>query len=245
MQTRKKKKKAFILSARGISTPRVDKYLRLREGEVAQRLLLHVLPESDLVQRLGHPVPVQHLAETQGLVMHLRGRAFIRVGRQWTFPPAGGTLRGYLPDPDNWRGRSRERLILWGQKSPRQLNNSEAGGWNPVQNCFGAAFLTLCSRRGSSFFFSCHGTAALAAKTEVAGMRISISNLPMSPGQPGKVDVGGRGSRLPSLGWTHVSSRWHQRHCVGEKKSLLPRTKRKHIAPGNCDCSCRLFFCAR
>lgn len=111
---------------------RVDKYLRLRKGEVAQRLLLYVLPESDLVQRLGHPVPVQDLAETQGLVMHLRGRAFIRAGRQWTF-------RDTLTDPDNWKGRGRERLILWGQKSPRQLNNSEVGGWNPVQNCFGAA----------------------------------------------------------------------------------------------------------
>lgn len=116
---------------------RVDKYLRLRKGEVAQRLLLHVLPESDLVQRLGHPVPVQDLAETQGLVMHLRGRAFIRAGRQWTFRDNSPILT--TRTKPSQRGLGRERPILWGQKSPRQLNNSEAGGWNPVQNCFGTA----------------------------------------------------------------------------------------------------------
>lgn len=69
---------------------RVDKYLRLRKSELAQRLLLHVLPESDLVQRLGHPVPVQDLAETQGLVMHLRGESIHQSG-------AAVDLQGYPP----------------------------------------------------------------------------------------------------------------------------------------------------
>lgn len=49
-----------------------NKYLCLRKSELAQRLLLHVLSESDVVQRLGHPVSIQDFAETQGLVMHLR-----------------------------------------------------------------------------------------------------------------------------------------------------------------------------
>lgn len=110
---------------------RVDKYLRLRKGEVAQRLLLHVLPESDLVQRLGHPVPVQDLAETQGLVMHLRGGEHSSE--------RGGSGPSGIPSPILTTREEAERPILWGQKSPRQLNNSEAGGWNPVQNCFGAA----------------------------------------------------------------------------------------------------------
>lgn len=182
--------------------------------------------------------------------MHLRGRAFIRVGRQWT-------LRGHLPDPDNSGGRraggaARPRASDHPGPEVAQAVEQLRGGW--MESCSEwfrrsslswegtrAAFLTLCDRRGSFFFFFCHGTAALAAKTEVAGMRISISNLPMSPGQPRKVHVGGRGSGLPSLGPTLASTslRW------GGKKSLLLTTKRKHVAPGSCDCSCRWLFRAR
>ena len=46
-------------------------YLFLWESELAQRLLLNVLPEADVIQRLCHPVAVQNLAQAQWLVVHL------------------------------------------------------------------------------------------------------------------------------------------------------------------------------
>lgn len=50
----------------------VNKYLFLRKRELAESFFLHVLSEADVIQRLGHPVTVQHLSQTQGLVMHLK-----------------------------------------------------------------------------------------------------------------------------------------------------------------------------